>query len=233
MSQLFFYNEFMKFMFDCDDTLYDLQWPFKMCVKELLKTDVDFDAFYKDYRMFGDMIFDKLQNGSITVDESGIYRIVKACEKYNIPINHHGAVEFQKRYRYYQKHISMDDELLEYFSSTHDELAILTNGKNEHQRNKLETLKVFNYVPENHIFTSEEIGYAKPNPKAFLECFKRMNQPCFDWYYIGDNYINDMEGAKKVGMKTIHFNRHHQKSGDAADFEVFKASELIELFRCL
>lgn len=220
-------------MFDCDDTLYDLQWPFKMCVDELLNVEIDMDRFYKDYRMFGDMIFDQLQNGLITVDESGIYRIEKACEKYKIDINHDKAIEFQNRYRYYQKHISMDSELLEYFSNTKDELAILTNGQNDHQRNKLKTLKVFDYFRQDHIFTSEEVGYAKPNPNAFLECFKRMNQSCEEWYYIGDNYINDMVGAKNAGMKTIHFNRHHQKSGEAADFEVFSAKELIELFKCL
>ena len=33
--------------------------------------------FYADYRKFGDMIFDDLQQGKITVDESGVYRVEK------------------------------------------------------------------------------------------------------------------------------------------------------------
>ena len=49
-------------MFDCDDTLYDLSWPFRKCMKEFLpNVDVDMDLFYADYRKFGDMIFDDLQ----------------------------------------------------------------------------------------------------------------------------------------------------------------------------
>ncbi len=215
-------------MFDCDDTLYDLQWPFKQCVNELLKVDVNFDDFYRDYRMYGDLIFDKLQNGDISVDESGIYRIEKVCKQYNIDINHDLAIQFQSRYRYYQNHICMDEEIIKYFSSTKDELAILTNGQNTHQRNKLKTLRVFDFILEDHIFTSEQIGYAKPHPNSFLECLHRMDQNACDWCYVGDNYINDMEGAKGIGMKTIHFNRHHQKSGKAADFEVFCAKDLIE-----
>ena len=48
-----------KLMFDCDDTLYDLSWPFRKCMEEFLpNADVDMDLFYADYRKFGDMIFD-------------------------------------------------------------------------------------------------------------------------------------------------------------------------------
>lgn len=92
-----------KLMFDCDDTLYDLSWPFRKCMEEFLpNVDVDMNQFYADYRKFGDMIFDDLQQGKITIDESGIYRIEKACEKYGINFSHSKAVEFQSRYKYYQ-----------------------------------------------------------------------------------------------------------------------------------
>ena len=76
-------------MFDCDDTLYDLSWPFRKCMEEFLpNVDVDMDLFYADYRKFGDMIFDDLQQGKITIDESGVYRIEKACEKYDIEFSY-------------------------------------------------------------------------------------------------------------------------------------------------
>ena len=71
-----------KLMFDCDDILYDLSWPFRKCIEEfLLDVDVDMGLFYADYRKFKDMIFDELQQGKITIDESGVYRIEKVCEK--------------------------------------------------------------------------------------------------------------------------------------------------------
>ena len=39
-----------KVMFDCDDTLYDLSWPFRKCMEEFLpNVDVDIDLFYTDY----------------------------------------------------------------------------------------------------------------------------------------------------------------------------------------
>ena len=112
-------------MLDCDDTLYDLSWPFRKCMEEFLpNVDVDMDLFYADYRKFGDLIFDDLQQGKITIDESGVYRIEKACEKYGIIFSHSKAVEFQSRYKYYQHHIEMDAPLIDYFSNCEDELAI-------------------------------------------------------------------------------------------------------------
>lgn len=218
-----------KIMFDCDDTLYDLSWPFQQCIDSLLPEAkrLDVNAFYADYRKFGDMIFDKLQNKEITIDESGIYRIEKACEKYKIDLTHKKAVEFQKLYKYYQHHIQMDPEYIPYFTNCKDELAILTNGEDAHQRMKLEVLHVFDYFNKDHVFTSGQIGYAKPDPKAFMTCMQQMHENISDWYYVGDNYINDMQGAKRAGMKTIHFNRHRQKSGPDADYVVYNASELI------
>ena len=87
----------------------------------------------------------------------------------------------------------MDAPLIDYFTNCEDELAILTNGEDAHQRMKLEVLHVFDY--------------------------------------IGDNYINDMQGAKNAGMKTIHFNRHHQTSGPLADHVVYSAKELVEFIK--
>ena len=56
-----------------------------------------------------------------------------------------------------------------------------------------------------------------------------MNEKSEDWYYIGDNYKNDMEGAKKAGLKTIHFNRHHTLEGPCSDYVVYSELELMKL----
>lgn len=52
------FGDYMKkLMFDCDDTLYDLSWPFRKCMEEFLPdVDVDMNQFYADYRKFGDRI---------------------------------------------------------------------------------------------------------------------------------------------------------------------------------
>lgn len=38
-----------------------------------------------------------------------------------------------------------------------------------------------------------------------------------------------MEGAKKAGLKTIHFNRHHTLEGPCSDYVVYSELELMKL----
>lgn len=224
----------MKFCFDCDDTLYDLQGPFKHCMKDFFPDfNGDLKEFYRIYRDFGDQIFDLLQKDVITVDDSGIYRIYKAAQVFGYDFSLEKSADFQDAYRTYQHQISMSSLFQDFFSHTKAELAILTNGLDAHQRMKLQALDVFRYFKEDHVFTSGQIGFAKPNSKAFETIAERTNTSISDWYYIGDNYINDMEGAKKAGMKTIHLNRHHQLEGDCADYLVYSEEELIDLLKRL
>ena len=82
LCYIFFGDYMKKVMFDCDDTLYDLSWPFRKCMEEFLpNVDVDMDLFYADYRKFGDLIFDDLQQGKITIDVSAVFEI-----EYLIPL---------------------------------------------------------------------------------------------------------------------------------------------------
>lgn len=71
-----------KVMFDCDDTLYDLSWPFRKCMKEFLpNVDVDMDLFYADYRKFGDMIlmiFNKERSQLMNLAFIVLKRLVKS-----------------------------------------------------------------------------------------------------------------------------------------------------------
>ncbi len=227
----------MKFCFDCDDTLYDLQWPFKMSIQEvipsILDTNIDLDAFYHIYRKYGDDVFNELQEGRITIDDSGIYRIYKACEHFGYSIDLTTSCDFQDAYKKYQSKISMSPTFTDYFSSTSSTLAILTNGEDSHQRMKLQALQVFDYFNEDYIFTSGQIGHAKPDARAFHTISSTKNDEPNDWYYIGDNYTNDIEGGHAAGFKTIHFNRHKGKEGKAADYIVYTEQELISLLQTL
>ena len=178
-------------------------------------------------------MFDLLQNDTITVDDSGIYRIYASSKALGLDMDLEQAADFQDTYRNNQHHIQMAPQYHEYFKNTTSELAILTNGFDDHQRMKLKALDVFAYFQDDHVYTSGQLGFAKPDPRAFQAIADHTNTNISDWYYVGDNYINDMQGAKGAGMHTIHFNRHHQMEGDAADYIVYTEDELIELLKKL
>lgn len=222
----------LNLCFDCDDTLYDLQEPFNRSVKQFIPVlPVSLPFFYKVYRKVGDRVFDLEHEHVITSDDVGIYRIYGACKELSIPFTLEQAADFQDAYRKYQGQISMQPVLHEFFASTSARVSILTNGQEGHQKDKVRTLGMYGYIGDDAIFTSEGIGYAKPDAKAFQTVCDRLSIPCDTMYYIGDNYIKDMEGAKAAGLHTIHFNRHNLQEGVASDYIVYNEDQLVALLK--
>ena len=222
----------LNLCFDCDDTLYDLQEPFNRSVKQFIPVlPVSLPFFYKVYRKVGDRVFDLEHEHVITSDDVGIYRIYGACKELSIPFTLEQAADFQDAYRKYQGQISMQPVLHEFFASTSARVSILTNGQEGHQKDKVRTLGMYDYIGDHAIFTSEGIGYAKPDAKAFQTVCDRLSIPYDTMYYIGDNYIKDMEGAKAAGLHTIHFNRHNLQEGMASDYIVYNEDQLVALLK--
>lgn len=222
----------LNLCFDCDDTLYDLQEPFNRSVKQFIPVlPVSLPFFYKVYRKVGDRVFDLEHEHVITSDDVGIYRIYGACKELSIPFTLDQAADFQDAYRKYQGQISMQPVLHEFFASTSVRVSILTNGQEGHQKDKVRTLGMYDYIGDDAIFTSEGIGYAKPDAKAFQTVCDRLSIPYDTMYYIGDNYIKDMEGAKAAGLHTIHFNRHNLQEGMASDYIVYNEDQLVALLK--
>jgi putative hydrolase of the HAD superfamily len=74
-------------------------------------------------------------------------------------------------------------------------VGIFTNGWTELQKAKAHALGF--PVP---LITSEEIGFWKPNPKAFHEAVKRFGVSTDTTLYVGDSFELDIVGSKKAGL---------------------------------
>jgi putative hydrolase of the HAD superfamily len=55
----------------------------------------------------------------------------------------------------------------------------------------------------NAILVSEEVGWRKPSRKIFEETLKRLDATAEETAYVGDSPLEDIKGAKAVGMKTV------------------------------
>jgi len=55
----------------------------------------------------------------------------------------------------------------------------------------------------NAILVSEEVGWRKPSRKIFEETLKRLDATAEETVYVGDSPLEDIKGAKAVGMKTV------------------------------
>jgi len=53
------------------------------------------------------------------------------------------------------------------------------------------------------LIISGEVGWRKPSPKIFKKALQALNVKASETVFIGDSPHHDIEGAKKIGMKTI------------------------------
>ena len=73
------------------------------------------------------------------------------------------------------------------------------------------SLEHFNLLDHlDAITVSGEIGWSKPDPRAFEHAMELMGMPPQQLLYVGDDIVNDMEGAKAYGMHTAWLPRKGQ-----------------------
>ena len=89
-------------------------------------------------------------------------------------------------------------DVLEELSSTYT-LAALTNGNADFQRLGLERFFSFGYC-------AADVGASKPNTAMFNRAIAHADIPPTDAVHIGDNPVDDVEGATAAGMSTIWVN---------------------------
>ncbi len=89
---------------------------------------------------------------------------------------------------------------------TNKRIGILTDGRPEGQRAKLESLGLMGRI--DTIVITDELGgieYRKPNPAGFEKIQEMWGIPFAEMVYIGDNTKKDFKAPDKLGMKSIWF----------------------------
>ena len=80
-------------------------------------------------------------------------------------------------------------------------LGIITNGKSERQRAKIDALGIGDLF--DVILVSEEIGLRKPDPRIFLLAVEKCGAVPRETIYVGDNPQADIEGAHNAGLRAV------------------------------
>ena len=105
-------------------------------------------------------------------------------------------------------------------------LSIITNGiaRIQHERfRRTDTEKYF-----DHIFISQEIGYAKPDPGFFSHVLDTLGADRSECLVIGDGLTSDIQGAANAGIDSIYIS-WHGNTAEKASFSVSSFSELASL----
>jgi FMN hydrolase / 5-amino-6-(5-phospho-D-ribitylamino)uracil phosphatase len=91
------------------------------------------------------------------------------------------------------------ETLLEELAS-HYTLATISNGNADVRRLGLDRyFKV--------IVSADEIGLSKPDPAPFLAALERAGAEPHETLHIGDHPVDDIQGARAVGLHALWFNR--------------------------
>jgi len=90
----------------------------------------------------------------------------------------------------------------------------------------------------NYLIISEETGYEKPDKKIFEYALKKAKIIPDECVYVGDNYITDIYGAKKAGIKPIWIlrntkNAHFSYKTQKNDGDIIKVKNLKEIIKFL
>jgi HAD superfamily hydrolase (TIGR01662 family) len=102
-------------------------------------------------------------------------------------------------------------------------LMIATNGSQYIQQKKIAQSKLDSLFLPEQVYISENIGYNKPQAGFYEHILKSLNTTPEECLMVGDNYANDIEGAKHCGLYTCWIDHKQTSAINTADL-IFKNS---------
>jgi len=203
-------------VFDYGNTLvFD---PFENIVKNKLE---DFKNILKKfgYKFSNKRVFEVWYNANKNINYPHITHfaqekpiIIDALKKLNIKPSDMLSIasRFLTTYRKELEHVYRNDkrnkelkDTLNYLKNKGKTMAVLSDGRQFDVNNAVKWCGISKYF--DLIVSSEKVGVEKPDKKAFEYVLNGLRKLPENTVYIGDNPMRDVEGAKKLGMKTILF----------------------------
>ncbi len=230
--------EIRAIFFDIDDTLYStsefsqmarensvdalihagVNIPREALLKELSEVIAEFSSNYQEH-------YDKL-----------LLRIPQeTCKDINPAVLIASAVVAYHETKF--RHLRPYEDALEAFKLLHSKtnliLGIITAGLAVKQAEKLVRLNLLQYIQNDAIFISDQIGVSKPNIKLFLRALTDLRLKPNEAMYIGDNPVNDIDPANTIGMITVRNRRTGKYTGlegkTRPNYEIHNFYDLLDI----
>ncbi|GGF00369.1 HAD family hydrolase [Mycetocola zhadangensis] len=94
---------------------------------------------------------------------------------------------------------------LKRLADTGTRVGVITNGEPDYQQVKLDHTGLGDRF--EHVIASGGVGFAKPDPRIFLEACRRFNVEPSEAAYVGDRLQTDAIGAARAGLTGVWLNR--------------------------
>lgn len=199
--------------FDLDNTLWDYRKNAKLTLVKLFgEYDIEnlygktFNEFYDSYYIINLSLWDGYREKTVSKDEMHKRRFPETFQKLGIH-DFEFSEELERRFMDEvadsQYLVEGAEEILNYLDGKY-EMHILSNGFEKVTHKKVNGCIIKDYI--NTITTSESAGVPKPDAKAFQAAIDKSGAKISESLYVGDDWIADMVGATRFGMKAIFFN---------------------------
>ena len=229
----------MNIVFDIDDTMYDLMEPFRRAHEKYFKdrTRADCARLFDRSRVYSEIILEQERQGVVKSHEAFYRRIQMTYQDVGINVTWDESDRFEQEYRRQQSLIRMFDfmrDTLDYCRREQILLAVLTNGNSNGQRKKAAVLELNKWFEDDRIFVTGEIGWHKPDVRAFRAVEEHTGFAPEDTWYVGDSYESDVEGASRAGWHVIWLNHRRRPCPSAQNLsenELEDGKELLRLIR--
>ena len=180
-------------IFDLDDTLYSekdyVRSGYMAVASEFTSINYMVEKLWNVFERGGKVIDEVLVSENMFSDETK----AKCLQVYR---NHKPKIRLYPGVR----------EMLERIKQQNVRLGIITDGRPEGQRAKIEALDIVNLFDK--IIITDELGgtgFRKPNPDAFIKMHEFFDTPYEHMLYVGDNIKKDFIAPQKLNMKSVWF----------------------------
>ena len=225
-------KKYQHIFFDLDRTLWDFQKNSGEALLDIIRTFQleetvqDSKAFIEKYNYYNDRLWEYFQRGRIKK-----YQL--RHERFRMLMRDYGILDRKlvgEISRYYLNTspaktglVPHTLELLDYLKPNYG-LYIISNGFYDVQLTKMKNSGISRYFQK--LFTSDRVGYAKPDSRFFDHAVKSVNAKKTESLVVGDDIKNDIEGARNARIDQVFFNPDGKVSPVKATYEI---KELIEL----
>ena len=201
-------------LFDLDDTLFDHQHASGMAltaVHAVYAPDLPFATFAIEHTRILEHFHARFLDGEFTLAEARVARMQALFATFDRDISANIALlaanQYREEHQANRRLIDGARELLDVLRGQ-CKLGIVTNNSAAEQKEKLRALGIAEYF--DAVVISEAVGVAKPDAKIFSIALQTLGVGAHEAIFIGDNWVNDIDGAINAGMQAVWLNRINQ-----------------------
>lgn len=227
-------QKFKWLLFDVDNTLLDFSSACKAAFVKLFEDDGrDFkEDAYKLYKKINGQVWHDFEDGKI--DAITLRR--RRFEMFYDAFDGSKIDGLSYNSQYIKNMVSQSmlfpgvENLLEDLKQNY-QLAIITNGLKEAQRNRLRKTNIDIHFKE--IIVSDEIGVAKPDKAFFDYTIEKAQITCepSEVLVIGDNIKSDILGGINAGLQTCWIS--HDNANDSDIIPHYTVSSVLDVHQIL